>query len=272
MSAQPGSNVEVVSPMPCLLGEGCALSPCQRFGAWVDILSGQIFLHDFSQGATRAFSVPGFPSAIFQVGEASIEFLSREGVSSLSCESGVITMLWRWPEAQLSPAHRGNDGARIGARYVFGSMKFEPTAGSGRLYSLIGNELSIHGPVGIPNSFLSHPEGVLISDSFENRTYLYSSTLDERELWADFGGSLGTPDGGCVGTKGTIFLCLWGVGLIAELDLGGRLLRTLPVPAKNPTKCALLGDALLVTSALEETSEEERETFPLSGQTFLVKL
>ena len=272
MSALPGMEVDLVSREPCLLGEGCALSTCQRFGAWVDILCGKIFLHDFGQGTTSARSVSGFPSTIFRVSEGSVEYLSREGISTMDWASGVITTHWRWPEAHLLTSHRGNDGARLGDRYVFGSMELEPAAGTGRLFSVSDNELSVHGPIGIPNSFLPHPEGILVSDSLEKRTYLYSPTLDERKLWTDFGESGGTPDGGCVGSTGTIFLCLWGAGLIAELDLGGRLLRTLPVPAKNPTKCAQLGDALLVSSALEETTEDERQSFSLSGQTFLVKL
>jgi sugar lactone lactonase YvrE len=248
------------------------LSPCQRYGAWVDILAHQLFHYDFERKALQTFSVGTYPSTIFSVDRNSIEYLHRDGISVLTCADGCVEPKWVWPEINATGRHRGNDGAFIRGRYVFGTMELEPQAGTGRVFSARDGELADHGPIGIPNSFLLHPDGVLISDSAEQKTYLYDANLSHRRLWADFSDAPGTPDGGCLSESGTYFICLWGAGSVLELDDAGQVLRHLPVPAKNPTKCAVRAESLLVTSALEDTTDQDLASYPLSGHTFLVTI
>lgn len=231
-----------------------------------------MFHYAFVTKRLRFFDVPLSPSAIFFVGSEHIDFLCEEGIARLDGARGAWQWLGRWPALVDDPSRRGNDGVRLGERYFFGTMEHTPTPGGGALYRVQDGELKKEGPIGIPNSFLPHPEGILISDSLEKKTYLYAMDLAERVLWRDFSEEEGTPDGGCVSDAGTFFLCLWGAGAVLELNARGEVLRRVAVPAKNPTKCALRRGQLLLTSALTEVSPGELKAFPLSGQTFLVTL
>jgi sugar lactone lactonase YvrE len=84
----------------------------------------------------------------------------------------------------------------------------------------------------------------------------------------------GWPDGCCTDADDMLWIACWGGGKVARYDpRSGALLQTVPLPATQVSSCAFGGSDctdLLVTTAQEGFSPEQRASQPAAGQVFLL--
>jgi sugar lactone lactonase YvrE len=93
------------------------------------------------------------------------------------------------------------------------------------------------------------------------------------EALVDHRGGPGSLDGAVVDAEGLIWNARWGSGCVDVYTPQGERVRTLRVPARQPSCPVFVGkdfDRLLVTSAWEGMDEEERAADPHHGRTFIL--
>ena len=84
-----------------------------------------------------------------------------------------------------------------------------------------------------------------------------------------------SPDGATVDVDGCIWTALWGAGCVVRYTPDGRLDRTLPVPASQPTCVCFAGpklDILCVTSAKAGLDDTRLHDEPHAGDVFLYRV
>lgn len=254
------------------LGEGCCYSPSCNYISWVDINNRKIYLSNLSSEDffVFVFDLNSTPSAIFEVTSEYAIILDDIGIIRFNFENKSPERLYEASFLSGNDSLRGNDGIFLDGVYYFGTMEFDPKLNSGGLYTLSNSGIQQFDNISIPNTFIPFNNGLLISDSMTQQIYHYEFGSFVKTLWCDLSNTNMTPDGGCIDSKGRIFICMWGASCIAEFDSMGVIVRTIPVPAQNPTNCCPVNDKLLVTSASIEIISEN-ETLE-NGHTFLVEV
>jgi sugar lactone lactonase YvrE len=82
----------------------------------------------------------------------------------------------------------------------------------------------------------------------------------------------GKPDGLCIDVEGSLWIAVWGAGQVRCYQPGGALVAVVEVAAPHTSSVAFAGphrDLMLITTALDELSDAQREQFPDSGRLFL---
>ena len=105
-----------------------------------------------------------------------------------------------------------------------------------------------------------------------NRSRERLPTGDPAPLF-DHRGGVGGLDGAVVDAEGVIWNARWGGSCIDAYSPEGHRIRTIRVPAKQPSCPVFVGrnfDRLLVTSAWEGMDEQARAADPHHGQTFIL--
>lgn len=256
-----------------MLGEGCQVSECKNFLAWVDILDQTIYLHDLVNSNCLKYKITTTPSAILKLNTKHAEILDDIGIIRFYFEDMKIERVKTFYEYSQNPQIRANDGSYRENEIFFGTMFFDPKAKSGSLYKFTANKLEKFDDIGIPNTFISLDEGMLISDSLEKRIYIYDYKTLKKYLWLDLSDTNMTPDGGCIAKNGNIYICMWGDGSILEISKDAEIINKHKVPVKNPTKCICLDNNLFFTSALLETdSVKKNKKNSLDGNTFIAEI
>jgi sugar lactone lactonase YvrE len=85
----------------------------------------------------------------------------------------------------------------------------------------------------------------------------------------------GLPDGLCVDADDNLWIAIWGGGEVRSYSLDGQQLATVIVEAPHTTSVAFVGpnlDLLLITTAEDELTAEQRKRFPESGRLFSAKV
>jgi sugar lactone lactonase YvrE len=81
----------------------------------------------------------------------------------------------------------------------------------------------------------------------------------------------GNPDGMCVDAEGNLWIAIFGSGRVRRYSPAGELLATVEVAAPNTSSVAFAGpdlDLLVITTASEQLSDEQRARYPDSGRLF----
>lgn len=84
----------------------------------------------------------------------------------------------------------------------------------------------------------------------------------------------GHPDGIAVDADDHLWVALWGAGAVHRYSPDGALVERLDVPAPHITAVAFAGDdlrTLVITTAYDELSDEQRAAFPDSGRLFTTR-
>ena len=152
----------------------------------------------------------------------------------------------------------------------------------GCLYSMDARDgLRCHiGDVRISNGLCTSPDGKLLyfADSPTRTIRVYElrepeGTLGPPRVFATTpAGSL--PDGATVDTDGCVWSAHWGGGCVVRYTPEGRIDRTIPIPASQPTCACFAGpnlDVLCVTSAREGLNESSLQSEPHAGAVFLYR-
>ena len=179
------------------------------------------------------------------------------------------------------PSMRSNDArAHPSGAFWFSMMSKCAKAGAASIYAMSGGQVKLlFSGLTIPNSICFSADGRqgFFSDTALNA--LYRVPLDSgtglptdapvRLALADGGAGL---DGAAVDQEGLLWLARWGGSRVDALTAEGELVRSLTVPARQPSCPLFVGrrfDRLLVTSAFEGQDEAARAADTLGGATFL---
>lgn len=178
---------------------------------------------------------------------------------------------------------RFNDAAVDPAgRFLAGAMAEDGREGDERLYRLDadGAVSVVDEGFTISNGIAWSPDGATMYHADSGPGVVWRRPYDvatgdvgPREEWLAFGGPAGgVPDGLCTDAGGNVWVAVHGAGEVRAFDPDGARVATVRVPAPHTTKPAFVGpalDRLLVTTARDELSPEQRAEWPLSGRLFL---
>jgi sugar lactone lactonase len=264
----------------CHLGEGPTYDRATDTAWWFDILEGRLFEARIATGATRIHRLGRMASALARIDAGRQLVVAEDGLYIRSLGGGELT-LYRPLEAD-NVGTRSND-ARVHPSGTFwiGTMGRKAEAGVGAIYALHRGEISrLFAGITIPNAICFSPDGALGYFADTKRNELYRVPLDP--LTGLPGGApevllchhgVGGLDGAIVDADGLIWNARWGGGCVDIYSPQGARLRSLRVPARQPSCPAFVGpdlSRLLVTSAWEHMDDAARAADPDHGRTFLL--
>jgi sugar lactone lactonase YvrE len=273
--------VEMLDETRCELGEGPTYDPAQDTAWWFDIVGKRLFQHEFAAGSTTIHDLP-FMASMLGVIDGRTQLLATEnGLYIRDTATGGLTL--HHPLEADNPANRSNDG-RVhpsGAIWI-GTMGKQAEKAAGAIYWFFKGELrQLYPEISIPNAICFSPDGgtAYFTDTPTGR--LMAVAVDpvkglprgEPRLLFDYGVQKSGLDGAIVDAEGAIWIACWGGSCISVVSPQGALLRTVPVPALQPSCPAFVGrdlGRLLVTSAWQDMDETRRAEDEHAGKTFIL--
>ena len=251
---------------------------------WTDIQASRLHCCDWTTGALQTLEAPErIGSFGFVAGSESFIAAFASGIALYEPRQRHVRWLTR--PAAGDPGVRFNDG-RVDRRGRFwsGTMVEDNEPGArGCLYSVEGSrEARCHlRDVRISNGLCFSPDGgeLYFADSPTRVISAYELIEPEgvlgsrRTLVQTSEGS--SPDGATVDVDGCIWTALWGAGCVVRYTPDGRLDRTLPVPASQPSCVCFAGpglDILCVTTARAGLDDSRLGDQPHAGDVFLYRV
>lgn len=274
------NRVEILSSTACELGEGPSYDAATDTLWWFDILGRKLFEHRFSDGAEIVHELPLLASAVAVVDERRQLLATETGLQLRDVASGRLELVA--PIEADNPATRAND-SRVhpsGAFWV-GTMGKKAEKHAGAIYWYrAGETRQLFPNVSIPNSICFSPAGDIAYYADSGKNILFRVECDpatglpasEPSLLVDERGEDGGIDGSVCDAAGNIWNARWGCARLDVYDPAGKRIAQYDMPARQVSCPAFVGpalDRLVVTSARENQTEDERLADPNGGMTFL---
>lgn len=275
-------TVSPLSDTICELGEGPSYDPATGTLYWFDIVNGLLIEHRSGSG-TKVHKLGRMASAIAVVDGERQLISAEDGLYLRDTATGKLAL--HTPIEADNPVTRSNDGRvhPCGAFWV-STMGKKAEKGAGSIYWFFKGELRrLFSDVSIPNSIAFSADGA-VAYYTDSKTGLLMRTacdpasgmpLGEAKVFADRGGGSGDHDGSVVDLDGTLWNARWGEACVNAYSPDGRLVRSIAMPARQPSCPAFHGpnaDRLAVTSAWADMDDEQRAADPHAGKTFLIDL
>lgn len=272
-------TAEPVSDQQFLLAEGPLWDAAAGRVLWVDI-RGRLVLEGRLAGArletTASHAMPGTVGAVVPAADGSLVAAAADGFAVVD-GADVVLGPRLLPDGVDS---RLNDGAVDPAgRFLAGGMAEDGRRGEECLYRLDpdGSVHVVDRGLTLSNGLAWSGDGTTLyhADSAAGAVYrrrydVPTGEIGPREPWLAFEG--GVPDGLCTDAAGNVWVAVHGAGEVRAFTPSGEWFATVAVDAPHTTKPAFVGpqlDRLLITTARDELSPEQRSRFPLSGRLFL---
>jgi len=271
----------VLSGHHCLLGEGCTYDPAADTAWWFDILEQTLFQADLASGAVASHALPFMASMLAFIDDRRQLLATENGLYVRDVTDGRLSL--HTPLEADNATTRSNDGRAhpCGALWI-GTMGRSAETGAGAIYRFYRGELvRLYGGVSIPNAICFSPDGATgyFADSREG--ILHRVALDPANAMPirdpatlyDHRGRTGSLDGAVVDAEGLIWNARWGGSCIDAYTPDGERVRTIRVPATQPSCPVFVGrnfDRLLVTSAGEGMDGQAKAADPRHGMTFIL--
>jgi sugar lactone lactonase YvrE len=266
------------------LGEGPLWDEARGRVLWVDINTGAVHGGHLQSGVVAPDMSLQFDETVGAVvcsSEGQLLVAGARRLYRVASPSRAIVHAEVVPESKHS---RLNDGACDPAgRFLVGSMALDARRGEECLYRLEddGRVTVIDTDLTISNGLAWSPDGgtmystdtipgVVWARSYDAATGAWGRRREVVRL--DRGG---WPDGLCVDVDGNLWIAIWGGGEVRCYTPSGDRLATVSVPAPHTTSVAFVGparDTLLITTATDQLSADQREAFPLSGRLFAARV
>jgi sugar lactone lactonase YvrE len=260
------------------LGEGPVWDADHDRVLWVDINAGAVHRGTLSAQGVREAGVLHLRETVGAVVSARDGELLVAGARRLYrvAPSGAVTA---GPELIADgTASRLNDGGcDPDGRFLVGSLALDD-----RAFAEILVRVDQEGGIEMIDQDLGMSNGLAFSPAGDQ---MYSIDTIARVVWLraydSRSGAVGrrrellrvdgSPDGMCVDVAGNLWIAIWGAGEVRCYSAGGEPLAIVEVPAPNTTSVAFAGpalDTLLITTAAEQLSDEQRARHPDSGRLF----
>ena len=274
-------GTKILSDRHCQLGEGCTYDPATDTAWWFDIIECTLFQADLASGAVTAHVLPMMASVVAFIDDQQQLLATENGLYVRDIADGRLA-LHTGLEAD-NPATRSNDG-RVhpsGALWI-GTMGRKAEKGVGAIYHFGGGELRrLYGGITIPNAICFSPDGATAYFTDTSEAILYRVAIDpvnglptgDPVPLFDHRGGTGGLDGAVVDAEGLIWNARWGGSCIDAYSPEGDRVRTVRVPARQPSCPVFIGrsfDHLLVTTAWQGMDAQAKAADPHHGQTFIL--
>jgi len=264
----------------CHLGEGPTYDAATDTAWWFDIVERRLFEARLDTGRITIHSLGVMGSALGRIDAHRQLLVADDGLYVRDTANGRMTLYC--PLEADNAATRSND-ARVHPSGTFwiGTMGRRAEPGLGAIYALHRGELSrLYVDITIPNAICFSPDGTIGYFADTRQNVLFRVDLD-----AATGLPRGAPaplvsrrddggiDGAVVDADGLIWNARWGGGCIDVYDPQGEHLRSLRVPARQPSCPAFIGQdlsRLLVTSAWQGMVDDAKHADPDHGRTFVL--
>lgn len=274
-------GTSILSDWHCHLGEGCAYDAATDTAWWFDIIERQLFRADLASGAVTSHALPLMASVLAFIDDQRQLLATENGLYVRDIADGRLTL--HMPLEADNAATRSNDGRvhPCGALWI-GTMGRNAEKGAGAIYRFYRGELlRLYGDISIPNAICFSPDGATAYFTDSSEGVLYRVAVDpanavpigDPETLYDNSGGIGGLDGAVVDAEGLIWNARWGGSCIDVYTPEGDRVRTIRIPAKQPSCPVFVGRSfasLLVTTAWEGMDEHARAADPHHGQTFVL--
>ncbi len=268
----------------CELGEGPTYDRANDTAWWFDILGKKLFSFDFTTQVAQTEDLPYLASLVCQTTGGQQLLAMENGLYLRAPKDSALKLLH--PLEADNPATRSNDGrVHPSGRLWIGTMGKSAESEAGAIYWFDGVELrKLFSDITIPNSICFSPDGTraYFADTIVNSVWRVAVDpqnglpVAAPELFLT-GANLplgGSFDGSVVDAAGVLWNAAWGGGSVTGFSPDGDAIATyqLPVP-KTTCPCFVGGalDTLLVTSAWEGDTLEQRRQHPDAGSTFVIE-
>ncbi|XP_063381932.1 regucalcin-like [Cydia fagiglandana] len=277
---------------PLVLGEGPHWDDRVQALYFVSIHEKTIHKYNPASGEHTKTTLDGRPGFIVPVESALDQFV-------VGLEREFVVLQWDGAEGsgakvvrkigevdQGATGNRINDGKADPRGRIFGgTMGYEKSPGDfvqeqGSLYRVDGNITRVADKIGISNGLAwdLSAKAMYYIDSLEQNVRRYDYDVDTgnisnmRHIFdLPKNGLDGFPDGGTIDTDGNLWIAVFNNGVVIQVSPEGKLLRQVPIPAKQVTSCTFGGpdlDILFVTTSRYMNKPGEGD--PQDGCTFMV--
>lgn len=265
----------------CHLGEGCTYDSASDTAWWFDIIERALFEADLASGAVVSHALPLMASVVAFIDDNSQLLATEDGLYIRDIVDGRLALLA--PLEADNAATRSNDGRvhPCGALWV-GTMGRSAEQGAGAIYHFHRGELRrLYAGIAIPNAICFSPDKATAYFTDSSEGILYRVAVDPANALPagdpvplfDHRGGAGGLDGAVVDAEGLIWNARWGGSCIDVYTPEGTRVRTIRVPAKQPSCPVFIGrnfDRLLVTTAWEGMDAHARAADINHGRTFIL--
>jgi sugar lactone lactonase YvrE len=263
-----------------LLAEGPLWDAAGQRVLWVDIRAGLVLegrLAGDTLDVVRRHELGGTVGAVVPAADGSLLVAAADGFALVRADGEVLRGPRVLPEGVDS---RFNDASVDPAgRFLAGAMAEDDRRGEEHLYRLGADARVTVADDGLTlsNGLAWSPDGGTMYhvDSvpgvvWRRRYDPATGDLGPREEWLTVDG--GIPDGLCGDADGNVWIAVHGAGEVRAFTPDGEQFAVVHVDAPHTTKPAFVGpdlDRLIVTTARDELSAEQRARYPLSGRVFV---
>ena len=266
-------NTSIWSNEQLSLGEGSLSHHLRSSLIWCDINGSAIYEKPFAGGETRKFDLPVMPSAAGIIDAQRILVATESDFRILDLDSGSVEVGIAFPD---EPAMRSNDGrVHPSGAFWIGTMAKDMKGSPGAIYRLFDGALTkMIDNVVVPNSICFAADGSFAYYTGGSDRIIWKIATDpatgdvtgEREIFVAMDKDTpGGPDGSVVDGEGNLWNSRWGGSAVDVYDPTGQRIHSYPVPVKQPTCPAFIGDNLdqIVTTsasaglALDQLSDND---------------
>jgi len=258
----------------CQLGEGAYWDTMSASLYWVDIVRRTVHRYTPDEHRHQTWTVSKEVSFAYP-NHGRLVLCMADGVYDFDPDTGTET-----PVAllDLPKDHRLNDGKldRNGRLWVGTINTAEDPSPTAALYVLRDDRLEeVEGNYANANGKAWSLDGRIMyhADTARSTIWQYDYDIDagtasNKRVFVKTGED--SPDGLCLDDKGNLIAALFGSSCLRVFSPRGDLIDHIDLSVPNPTSCVLVGDALYITTAFDGLDDEQRRSFPLSGQIFVV--
>ena len=277
---QNSSNMELVIDSKSGLGEGALWNYKTGELMWIDITGNVLNFYNPKTGFNKEMFTGQMIGTVVPEESGKVLVALQNGIYQLDPQTGTKKFIVN-PEEEIS-TNRFNDGKCDPAgRFWVGTMDLELNPGLGALYRL-DPDSTIHEMI----RDISISNGIVWSKDFKKMYYIDSPTqkvmvydydnetgdISNPKVAVEIPTEIGLPDGMTIDVDGNLWIALYGGAAVGCWNADtGELIRKIEVPSKNVTSCAFGDDdlgTLYITTARQETSDEELKKYPAAGGIF----
>lgn len=274
-------EVEIFDDTVCELGEGPSYDPAVDTLFWFDITGRKLLERPTGATESRLHELPVMASAIAAVDSDRQLLATEKGLYIRQRETGALNLLQ--PIEADNDVTRSND-ARVhpGGAFWIGTMGKQAERHAGAIYWYRRGELRLLYPdITVPNSICFSPDGATAYFADTAKGILFRVACDpgdgspvvEPSVFVDHRHQPGGLDGSIIDADGQLWNARWGAAALDIYTPDGKRVETIDMPARQPSCPAFTGPGasrIVVTSAWQNMSTEDRDGDPHAGKTFML--